>query len=74
MEKERELDFFEIGIRSANEHIKILREKAKQIEKKYGKNARLEFESGIAISIPVYDTWIQNNIDMSEIERGGIKR
>ena len=71
--QEQEYDFYAMGICYVNEHLKTLKQKAKLIERMYGTNARLEFESGIANSIPVYETWPEPNIDMSEIDRGGIK-
>ena len=71
MDNKQEYDFYKMGVRCANEQIEALEKQAIIIGKMYGKDARLQFESGIADSIPVYETWIENKIDMSEIERGG---
>lgn len=61
-------DFYSYGMRVAKDLYSNVKNIANDIEKKYGKQARLEFESGIAVSIPTYSTYFNNQ---SKIEKNG---
>ncbi len=53
-EQEQEYDFISMGVRDARDLFFNLRERAKTIEKNYGIDARLAYESGISMVVPVY--------------------
>lgn len=58
-----EYDFFNMGVRHATEGLLHLKKVAKEIGEKYGEDAKLEFESGIAITIPTYAQSMQNEMN-----------
>lgn len=49
-----EYDFYTMGIRYAKDQIVNLKEMAKKIGEQYGADAKMEFESGICMTIPSY--------------------
>lgn len=61
---DREYDFFGMGVRHATEGLLHLKKVAKEIGEKYGMDAKLEFESGIATTIPTYAQVMQNEINV----------
>ena len=75
MTNKEEYDFVEMGIRCAKERMENLIAMADKVETEYGIDARLEFESGIALVVPVYPQNIFTNfeIEKRELERGGTK-
>ncbi len=50
-----EYDFCSMGFRDAKMSMENCYNRAIQIEKQYGVNARMEYEVGIAMTIPQYD-------------------
>lgn len=70
MEKKEEYDFFQMGKRCAKERMDNLFRMAEKIEQEYGIDARLEFESGMAIIVPVYanNSYLNQDIKLSTIE------
>jgi len=59
-----EYDFYAMGIRHALDGILSLKKTAKEIEKEYGADARMEFEAGISVTIPeYYNVNIQMDLD-----------
>ena len=53
-EEKEEYDFYGIGSKYASESIDILKRKAQEIGKKFGAQAKNEFELGIIATIPEY--------------------
>ena len=70
MEEQNNYDFLSMGKRYAISQVGNLIKKAQEIEQEYGIDARLEFESGIALAIPVYSEFAQEPY-MSRIEQNG---
>jgi len=64
-----EYDFYTMGIRHGREKLNDLNKMAEAIEKAYGENARMEFEMGIAVSIPVYSNSVLKNLTIEDIEK-----
>lgn len=50
----QEYDFYTMGMRYSKEQIVNLKEMAKKIGEQYGVNAKMEFESGVCMTIPSY--------------------
>ena len=59
-------DFFCMGQRCAKDYLTDLRKMTKEIGEKYGVDARIQFEAGIAMVIPVFSE--QNVITKSDID------
>ncbi len=59
MENEK-YDFYTYGMRVAKDMYTNIKKTADEIGEKYGEQAKLEFESGIAASIPTYSTYFSN--------------
>lgn len=54
-------NFYKMGQRYATEKIESLKRLADNIQKEYGKDARIEFEAGIVSTVPVYgDVYVEN--------------
>jgi len=68
--KEQSYDFYGMGIRYANEGLMNLKKVAEEIGQRYGTNAQLEFETGIAMTIPTYSQIVQSEITPKEMESG----
>lgn len=51
MENQEQFDFFSIGARKVQEHYVDLQKYAEELEKQYGKDARLQFECGVALCL-----------------------
>ncbi len=49
-----EYDFYLMGCRNACEYVENIDKKAKEIEEKYGLDARIQYEAGIIATIPTY--------------------
>ena len=75
MTNQKEYDFIEMGKRCAIERMENLVAMADKIESEYGQDARLEFESGIALVVPVYShtMFANKKIARGEIEQGASK-
>lgn len=54
MEKDNNYDFLSMGTRYAKEATFLIAKTAKEIQYKYGYDARMEFEAGVACVIPQY--------------------
>lgn len=65
-----EYDFFDMGVRRANEGLINLKMMAKEIGEKYGLDAKLQFEAGIAMTIPAYSKISQVDVSQKEIVNG----
>lgn len=52
--KNQEINFLAYGHAFVGSTMRSIIEKAEEIEEKYGVDARLQFESGIAIAVPQY--------------------
>lgn len=63
-----EYDFFDMGIRYATEGLVSLKKCAAEIGEKFGENAKLEFESGIASTIPTYSSFQQYDVSKIQME------
>ena len=59
MENEK-YDFYTYGMRVAKDMYTNVKKIANEIGEKYGEQAKLEFESGIASAIPTYSTYFNN--------------
>lgn len=59
MENEK-YDFYTYGMRAAKDIYTNIKQTAAEIGEKYGEQAKLEFESGIAAVIPTYATYFNN--------------
>lgn len=59
-------DFYGMGLRDAPNGLIELKKKAITIEQNYGIDARIQFESGIAMKIPVYAEMIYNENDLKK--------
>ena len=64
-----EFDFYGMGIRHALDGVMALKKTAKEIEKEYGPDARMEFEAGVSVTIPEYYN-IDIQIDLEEMTKG----
>lgn len=51
MENKEQFDFFSIGARKVQEQYVDIKKYAKELEKQYGKDARLQFECGVALCL-----------------------
>ena len=47
-----------MGIRDATSNFRNLKEQAEKIEAQFGKDARMEYEVGIAMLVPQYESFI----------------
>lgn len=65
---EKSYDFYGMGMRYAKESLVNLKNMAQNIGKQYGRDAKMEFESGIAMTIPSYSNFMANPILKNEIE------
>lgn len=63
-----EYDFYAMGIRYAEERLIDLKEKADNIGKDYGINAKMEFEAGICSAIPVFSSVMSEPVSDKEVE------
>lgn len=64
MDRESKYDFLSMGARYAKEAGYLIKKTAEEIEKKYGKEAKFEFETGVAYVMPQYivtNTYEYNN-------------
>ncbi len=50
-------DFFSMGLRAVRDGLEYSYQKAEEIEKKFGVDARLEFEVAIAMATPAYSNY-----------------
>ncbi len=57
MEKKQEYDFLSMGLRAAKDDMTNHYQTAEKIEEQFGINARMEYEAGIAMAIPQYETY-----------------
>ena len=64
-----EYDFYAMGIRHAREKLNDLNKMAEAIGNTYGEDARMEFEMGIAVSIPVYSSRVSKDLTVEDIEK-----
>lgn len=63
-----EYDFYTMGIRHGREKLVDLEKIAESIGKTYGENAKMEFEMGVAVSIPVYSSRVSKDLTIEDIE------
>ena len=52
--EEQNIDFMSYGMRVAKEHLLNIEKLSNEIKEKYGEQAQLEFDSGVAMAIPSY--------------------
>ncbi len=55
MKDKQEYDFFTMGFRDAKNSMESCYQRAVKIEEQYGADARMEYEVGIALTIPQYE-------------------
>ena len=71
---QEQYDFFMIGQKHANDTLSEIKRLAQEYEKQYGKEAREEFENGIASEISQYfNTLAAPNDNINEEMGGSIK-
>lgn len=68
----KEYDFYGMGMRYANEGLMNLRKVAEEIGQRYGADAQLEFETGIAMTIPAYTHVVHTEATPKEMEAGTV--
>lgn len=70
MEINEEYDFYMIGRRRALEFAVNLKKQAIEIEKKYGEQAKFEFETGVASVISTYEKITEDfkEVDLKSLE------
>jgi len=68
-----EYDFYTMGMRYGKEKLVDLKQTAESIGKKYGEDAKMEFELGIAVSIPVYANYKSSELTIDDIEHSNSK-
>lgn len=66
-------DFYGMGIRHGKEKLVDLKKLADTIGQQYGEDAKMEFELGIAVSIPVYANQKSTDLTLDDVEHSHSK-
>lgn len=71
MKENEKIDFFDYGTKFAKETKLMILAKAREIEKEYGKKARIDFENGCAAYFPIFEeNSFDDEVDISNGIRG----
>ena len=66
---ENNYDFLSMGMKDAVSNLRNLKEQAKKIEAQFGIDAKMEYEVGIAMMIPQYEKFPeQNKVTQKSVE------